>query len=132
MKKTTVLLIMSLMTVIGLTVYAIASPGSITNNGDGTWTYQRTASEATWNNYVTYYTENWPDKYYSWLETTGGCVVDPDSEQSRDEQLDACKTPAKAKAYLEDHLDAILDGEYLGEKQEWTSRQYDSVSGSLD
>lgn len=108
----------------------MAAAGTISNNGDGTWTYERTASETTWSNYVTYYTENWPEKYYSWLETTGGCVVE--EGEDRETVLDACKTPLKGKQYLEDHLDEILNGEYRSEKQVWTDRQTAAVTGTLD
>lgn len=116
-----------LMAAVGLVA---AAAGTISNNGDGTWTYERTAAQSTWENYVQYYTENWPEKYYNWLETTGGCTVtDP---ENREAELDACKTPLKGKQYLEDHLDEIFNGEYQGEKQVWTERQTTIVTGSLD
>lgn len=110
---------------LGLTIgFAIAAAGTITNNGDGTWSYCKAASETTWANYLQYYTENWPDKYGQWL-IGHGCADEEDP-------IGSCDTPSNQKAYLEDHLDEILDGEYQGEKRVWTERQLTPPTGGLD
>lgn len=108
---------------VGLTIGAVlAAAGTITNNGDGTWSYCKSASEATWANYLQYYTENWPGQYSQWLVNDGCLEEDP---------MD-CDTPSKQKAYLEDHLDDILNGEYNKEKKVWTENQQEPITGGLD
>jgi len=112
--------------------FVLAAPGTIEQESPGVYCYERCFAEERLIEYGTCYTENWPGKHYDWLEGPGGCVVDYDSNTTREEQLDACDSQGKKKEHVADHLDIIVSGEYAAEMDVCERRLNPVVTHSLD